>query len=351
MTHRAWPLLLTAALSACTGQSAESSTEPAPPTVAAAAETTPTVQDGANGVAIWVHPEDGAKSLILGAGGTGGLEVYGLDGALRQRISDVEAAHVTLRYGFDFGGRAIPLALVYDPMRSLLIGYTVDAAGTVTRLPGAPLAVDDELTGLCSYKSPVTGRTYALGMTDSGDMLQWELFAKGDGLDGRLVRTVALGKGIEYCVVDDASGTLYYGDEALGLVSLPVGVETDPARSIVDMAAPRGGLAEEVKGIALVQGADGKSFVVVSDASAERFAVYGPDGERLGRFQVGAGGAVDASRRDGRTRDLNRAHGRRVSRRHPRRRRPGQRRRVQQLQDRRLARGAKCGGRDRHRLR
>ena len=74
-------------------------------TVAAAGETAPTAQDGANGVAIWVHPEDGAKSLILGAGGTGGLEVYGLDGALRQRISDIEASQVMVRYGFEIGGR------------------------------------------------------------------------------------------------------------------------------------------------------------------------------------------------------------------------------------------------------
>jgi 3-phytase len=154
--------------------------------------------------------------------------------------------------------------------------------------------VDDELTGLCSFQSPVTGKTYALGMTDSGQMLQWELFAKGDALDGRLVRSVALGKGIEYCVVDDASGTLYYGDEALGVMALPVGVETDPARSIVDLAAPRGRLAEEVKGIALAQGTDGQPFLVVSEASAERIAIYDPEGERIGHFQVGASGAVDA---------------------------------------------------------
>ena len=98
-------------------------------------------------------------------------------------------------------------------------------------------------------------------------MLQWELFAKGGALEGRLVRSVALGKGVEYCVVDDASGTMYYGDEALGVMSLPVGPETDPARKIVDLAAPRGGIAEEVKGLALAQGADGKALLIVSDVS------------------------------------------------------------------------------------
>jgi len=294
MTHRAWLLLLTAALAACAQKSAQTPAEPAPPTVVAAAETAPTAQDGANAVTIWVHPTDGAQSLVLGAGGTGGLEVYGLDGALRQRISDIEASHVTLRYGFDLGGTRIPLVLVYDPMRAQLFPYTIDDAGALTRLAGTPVQADDDLVGLCSYTSPISGRMYALGMTDGGQMLQWEYFAKAGAVEGELVRSVALGKGAEYCVVDDSTGTIYYGDEALGLMSLPVGVETDPARSVVDMAAPRGGIAEEVKGIALAQGADGKPFVIVSDASAERIAIYGPEGQRVGRFQIGAGGAVDA---------------------------------------------------------
>ncbi len=93
---------------------------PAVATVAAAGETAPTAQDGANGVAIWVHPEDSAQSLILGAGGTGGLEVYGLDGALKQRVSDIEASQVMVRYGFEIGGAKRPLVLAYDPMRSTL---------------------------------------------------------------------------------------------------------------------------------------------------------------------------------------------------------------------------------------
>jgi 3-phytase len=293
MTHRAWLLALTAALAACSQKAPAPAGQPALKAVPAAGETAPTAEDGANGVAIWVHPEDGAQSLVLGAGGTGGLEVYGLDGALRQRIADIEASQVMVRYGFDLGGEKRPLVLAYDPMRSALVGFTVEE-GSLRRLPGAPILADDELTGLCGFTSTITGRMYALGMTDSGDMLQWELFAKAGRLEGRLVRSVALGKGVEYCVVDDATATMYYGDEALGVMSLPVGPETDPARSIVDLAAPRGGITEEVKGVALAQGSDGSAVLVVSDTSSERFAAYDLEGRLLGRFQVGAGGPVDA---------------------------------------------------------
>ncbi len=294
MPNRAWLLALIAALSGCSKPAAPPVGEPAIPTVAAAAATTPTAEDGANGVAIWVHPEDAAKSLILGAGGTGGLEVYGLDGALKQRIADVEASLVTVRSAFDLGGRARPLVLLYDQIHSTLIGYSIDGAGQLARLPGTAISVDDELTGLCSFKSPITGRVYALGMTDSGQMEQWELFGKGGALGGHLVRSVALGKGVEYCVVDDAAATMYYGDEVLGVMSLPVEPETDPMRKIVDLPAPRGGIAEEVKGLALAPGADGKSLLIVSDVSAERFSVYDLDGKLQGRFHVGAGGKVDA---------------------------------------------------------
>lgn len=293
MLQRLWLIALTAALAACSQEAPASGAEPQLATVAAVGETTPTAEDGANGVAIWVHPEDGTQSLVLGAGGTGGLEVYGLDGVLRQRLSEIEASQVMVRYGFEIGGARQALVLAYDPIRSMLIGFAVDN-GRLERLPGAPIVADDELTGLCGYTSAITGRVYALGMTDSGDMLQWELFAKGNALEGRLVRSVALGKGIEYCAVDDASGTMYYGDEALGVMSLPVGPETDPARKILDLAAPRGGITEEVKGIALAHGADGKALLIVSDTSSERFSAYDLDGRLLGRFRVGAGGNVDA---------------------------------------------------------
>ncbi|HET8691455.1 MAG TPA: phytase [Steroidobacteraceae bacterium] len=294
MLNRAWLLLPMAALAACSRPSSETQAEQALPGVPAAAETAPTAEDGANGVAVWVDPQDASRSLILGAGGTGGLEVYGLDGSLKQRVSEIEADLVDVRYGFDFGGRTGSLVLAYDPVRSGLIGLTFDAAGQLARLPGAPVAADDELTGLCSFQSPITGRSYALGMTDSGEMLQWEIFGKGGALEGRLVRRVPLGKGVGYCAADDATGTVYYTDEILGVLSVPGEPETDAERTIIDLPAPRGSIAAEAKGIALARGADGALTIVVADAGAEQLAAYDADGTLKGRMTIVAGGKVDA---------------------------------------------------------
>jgi 3-phytase len=201
---------------------------------------------------------------------------------------------VDVRYGFDLGGRTGSLVLAYDPVRSGLIGLTFDAAGQLARLPGAPVAADDELTGLCSFQSPITGRSYALGMTDSGEMLQWEIFGKGGALEGRLVRRVPLGKGVGYCAADDATGTVYYTDEILGVLSVPGEPETDAERTIIDLPAPRGSIAAEAKGIALARGADGALTIVVADAGAEQLAAYDADGTLKGRMTIVAGGKVDA---------------------------------------------------------
>lgn len=294
MRNHAWFVLPLAALAACSHRSPETAAEQTLPSVAASAETAPTAEDGANGVSVWIDAEDGARSLILGAGGTGGLEVYGLDGGLKQRVSEIEADLVDVRYGFDFGGRSGPLVLAYDPVRSGLTGLTFDAAGKLARLPGAIIAADDELTGLCSFRSSITGRSYALGMTDSGEMLQWEVYGKSGNLEGRLVRRVPVGKGAGYCAADDATGTVYYTDETLGVASIPGEPETDAERTIVDLPAPRGGIAGEAKGIALARGADGAVTIIVADASAEHIAAYGSDGKLKGRMTIGAGGKVDA---------------------------------------------------------
>jgi len=281
-------------LAGCSGPQVVDSEDPGAVTITAVAETTPTALDGANGVAIWVNASDPERSLILGAAEDSGLEVYGLDGLLRQSLTDIAPSHVDVQDGFAWVDGPTPLVLASDGRLGAVIGYRIDGGGRLERLPGAPIAAGDEITGLCSYRSPRTGRVYALATTDLGVLHQWELYVGGGELSARLVRSVALGKGVEFCAVDDSESVVYYADERIGLMSLPAEAETEPARSIVDMAAPRGGIAEEIKGVAFARGPDGTGFLIAADVSAERFVVYGADGALSGRFRIGAAAAVDA---------------------------------------------------------
>jgi 3-phytase len=95
--------------------------------VAARGQTTPSEQDAASDVAVWLHPSDPGRSLVLGAGGSAGLEVYALDGKRLQRIGDIQADFVDVRYGMALGERSVDLAVVGELRSALLHFYEVDA--------------------------------------------------------------------------------------------------------------------------------------------------------------------------------------------------------------------------------
>lgn len=265
------------------------------PTVAAAAETEATAEDGASDVRIWVHPTDAARSLILAAGGTGGLEVYGLDGKRVQRIEEVSAAFVELRYGFELEGKATTLVLVHDSTTGSIAPYTVNEATlAVTRLPGEALSVATEVTGLCSFRSPITGKLYALVVTDEGTLQQWAVFSHDGKVRGTLVRTVPLGKGAGFCTADDESGNLYFADETLGVFSMPADPEAETERTVVDLVKPYGRLEAEPKGLALVRNGDSSGRLVAADVGALQYRVYDLEANYLGSAVIGAGASADA---------------------------------------------------------
>jgi 3-phytase len=264
-------------------------------TIAPRLQTTPGVQDAAKDVAFWLHPTDPARSLVLGAGGSAGLEVFGLHGAARQRIADIQADLVDVRHAVSLGEGTFDLVTVGEVRRGLLHFYTVDAATGSLRPAGAkPVEVAAEMTGLCSYRSPITGRLYLLTATDDGDVVQWELSARGGSFNARAVRRLPFGRGAGACVADDASQSLYVAVETTGLWRVGAEPESDASPQQLDALAPFGALDEEVKGLALYRANPETAYLMVIDVGAERLRVYDLDGARLGLIAPGAAGPIPA---------------------------------------------------------
>ena len=69
---------------------------------------------GSGDPALWVHPADPSKSLILGTDkqeSTGGLYVFGLDGKLRQSIAPLDRPNnVDVEKGFSAGRQSTSLS-------------------------------------------------------------------------------------------------------------------------------------------------------------------------------------------------------------------------------------------------
>ncbi len=268
---------------------------PATARLFAAAETTVTLADGASDPAILIDADDPANSLILGASPDGGLEVYGLDGARIAAMPDRAIGLVDVRYNFPLAGEDIPLIVAYDAATTELVAYRMDASGpTLRQISSHPLRTEMDAEGLCTYRSPLTGKFYAFAAGE-GTIQQWELFDSAGRVAGRKIRTVPVGYGAGHCAVDDRESTIYYSQETVGIWKLDAEPESEGEPGLIDLSGRHGRFEGDVKGVAIVELLAGGGYLVVSDADANLLHVYDLDSElHLGAFRVDAGASIGA---------------------------------------------------------
>src|SRR5262245_3071261 len=113
-----------------------------PVEVQATLETVPCREDDdadADDPAVWVHPSDGAKSIVVGTLKNGGLAAFDLQGQTLQRIDyadeDARQNNVDLLYGIELGGMRRDLAVVTDRGLDQLRVFAVDQAGSSASTP------------------------------------------------------------------------------------------------------------------------------------------------------------------------------------------------------------------------
>lgn len=282
---------IAATLAACGGDApgaAKDAPAAAIPAVAAKLATETTFRQSATDSALWLDAQDPGKSLLLVTGGEGGLEIDDLSGKRVARFESLEAGFVDVRQNFASGGAAMDLLIASDQRIGALRVYAFDAAARkLNEMTAAPIDIDDEITGLCTYRSSLTDKLYAFVATDQGQLEQWELFLRDGKAAGQFVRRIAAGKGVSHCAVDDESGEVYFSEESVGIWRVAAEPEADAARTPVDLVEPRGTLHEEVKGLAIYRNAGQGTYLVAADAGAGAFNVYTTDGQRAGAFTIG----------------------------------------------------------------
>src|SRR3954462_1238659 len=152
--------------------------------VAATVETAPVHRGGhaADDPAIWVHPSDPSKSLVLGDDKGGGLCVYGLDGAELQILEEGKHLNnVDLRYGFPLAGsfadgkthERVDLVGVGNQTDKTLLFYKVDPVARRLEPAGeiGPLGITPY--GSCLHRSSKTGKFHGFVNDRSGVTQQW----------------------------------------------------------------------------------------------------------------------------------------------------------------------------------
>ncbi len=311
--HRAATLLILAAATAgstaaCGGDDAEDAEDffASPATeVAATGEMDPVPPGGdADDPAIWLHPDDLAKSTIIGTDKLGGLAVYNLAGSQIQYLPDGNLNNVDLRDGFRLGEESVTIVTAADSATNRLAIYRVDpATRELVDVARRRITVGIEAYGSCMYRGPETDRFYVFvnseeeGGDPGGRVEQWELFeAEGGKVDARKVRSFAVGSQTEGCVVDDEHGDLYIGEEDRGIWKYQAEPDAGTERAPVDSTGPDGHLAADVEGLAIAYGPAGSGYLIASSQGDSTFAVYrrGGDNEYVKTFTIEAADGIDA---------------------------------------------------------
>jgi 3-phytase len=268
------------------------------PTVAvpASAETVAVatqMADAADDPAIWTRKggvsfagrkQDG---IILGTDKKAGLYVFGLDGQSLQFLPEGLLNNVDLR-----GAGEGFIAGASDRGRMGVALYRFTGEGQL--VPAGFVKSDvAEPYGFCMGR--IDGTLIAVLIAKDGQVREYALTDTAGGITGTERRRYAVGSQSEGCTVDDATGTLYIGEEMKGVWRYPL---RSPAGTRTLVAGVGDGrLIADVEGTTLIRDG-GRTLLLVSSQGDSAFAVWDVSkmaGEEryLGRFRVAAAGGVD----------------------------------------------------------
>ncbi|ATQ43843.1 phytase [Caulobacter mirabilis] len=279
------------------------------PTVTATVETQPVEGggDAADDPAIWVHPTDPSKSLIIGTDKQAGLGVYDLSGKRVQFLADGRMNNVDLRDGFKLGGRSVTLVTASDRTKNAIAIYALDpATGRLSNVSDGvqPTGLGDPY-GLCMYRSRKSGQTFVFINDTDGKMRQWRLVeAAGGKVRSELVREFAFDSQTEGCVADDELGTLYVAEEDVALWKLSAEPKGGSAKTMVASVAANPKLKDDLEGVSLYLQPKGRGYIVLSSQGNNSYALFRRDGthDYAGSFAIigdPAKGIDGASETDG----------------------------------------------------
>lgn len=224
--------------------------------------------DAADDPAMWKHPSDPDRSLILGTNKKEGLVVFSLDGAEVQRLPIGLINNVDIRQSPD---RPFDLAVASNDQVNAISIFLVDrATGNVIHRGDIPTDTVEPY-GICQGRED--GRDLAGVTYKDGTVQLWSLSIGETELGGDLLRSVKLETQLEGCVFDETNGLLFVGEEGKGLWTLAYrDAASEP--TLIDSVGSATGLVADVEGVSIWRGANGAGWVVASAQQENRFVVY-----------------------------------------------------------------------------
>ena len=248
----------------------------------AQAETTPVPQDknddAADDPAIWIHSTYPDSSRIIGTDKKGGLAVYDLKGEELFYYADGLMNNVDLRYQFALAADTIDILAATNRTNNSISLYSVNLNGSLEKIHARELITEmnDEVYGLCMYRSPITGKFYVFINNKEGVVEQWELFANGNNVDGRIVRKLKLASQLEGMVADDETATLFVGEERAGIWKFNAEPDASVEGTLLPMSSESDNenIQFDIEGLTIYYLPEGKGYLIASSQGNNSYAVF-----------------------------------------------------------------------------
>lgn len=238
--------------------------------------------------AIWVHPTQPEKSLVLGTNKRWGLLSFNMRGEQVQALPSGRINNVDLRQQVMLGGKKRDIAVATLRDNDSLAFYEIDAEGKLNEYPNQATNMVD-IYGMCLYQD--TDSLYVFANEKSGRIAQYRVDWQANGPSIALVRDIHTPSQVEGCVVDEAQHALFIGEEDKGIWRFNAKANGGSQGELIIKA--EGDLVSDVEGISLYQGANihGKKqdLLVVSSQGDNSYLLYQaqPPYAQLGKFRIG----------------------------------------------------------------
>ena len=249
------------------------------------AQTAPVISygDAADDPEIWVNTVNPSQSLIYGTDKRHGLNVYALNGKLRQSLAVGRVNNVDIRYNVKVNGEYVDIAAASNRTRKSISLFKIDRhTGLVSFLTDIQTDLADPY-GLCmgQYNEQLV---VWINDTD-GRFQRYDLAFSDNRVKGTKSLEWTVPSQPEGCVSDDANKRLFYGEESTGVWLK----QLDNAAEDKLVTSLNHEVAADIEGMSIYM-LNGKNYLVVSSQGNNRYAVYAIDENHqyLGVFEVGA---------------------------------------------------------------
>ena len=256
--------------------------------------------DVADDPAIWVHPKDGKKSLVLGTNKKAGLHVYDLAGSEVQVIENGRLNNVDLIQGFTLKGLTMDIAAASHRDHSSIVLFSMDAQTGLVNVQNEINTGLTDVYGFCMGRDP-EGNPLALINAKDG---RYEVYAITDSLQGwqgERVREFALPSQPEGCVYDRQQHLIFMGEEDGGIWTLDYQSPNSQPKKVVSVNGDW--LVDDVEGMDIYYTQE-KSILVVSSQGNDSYVLLDTQAPHsfIHNFKIGlnlSAGIDGASETDG----------------------------------------------------